>query len=164
MLIAKFTELFHFNNGAHMLSGTSQYALRAVLYLAARSDETPIPTPDIATALDIPDNYLGKILYQLTRSRILVSCRGKRGGFKLARPANDMSLLEVIAPFDRFDERRICLLRRKECSDGNPCAAHARWKEVSEQVTAFFHETVVADLLSTDRETGHLSRPRLAAN
>ncbi|MEJ2239193.1 MAG: Rrf2 family transcriptional regulator [Gemmatimonadales bacterium] len=164
MLIAKFTELFHFNNGAHMLSGTSQYALRAVLYLAARSDETPIPTPDIASALDIPDNYLGKILYQLTRSSILVSCRGKRGGFKLARPANDMSLLEVIAPFDRFDERRICLLRRKECSDGNPCAAHARWKEVSEQVTAFFRETVVADLLSSDRKEGHLRRARLTAS
>lgn len=164
MLIAKFTEPFHFNNGAHMLSGTSQYALRAVLYLAARSDETPIPAPDIASALDLPDNYLGKILYQLTRSSILVSCRGKRGGFQLARPAKDMSLLEVIAPFDRFEERRICLLRRKECSDGNPCAAHARWKQVSEQVTAFFRETVVADLLSTDRAERRLSRARLTAS
>jgi len=151
MLIAEFTELFDFNSGTYMLSGTSQYALRAVLYLAARPDATPIPAPDIADALDIPDNYLGKILYQLTRSGVLDSSRGKRGGFTLARPAEEVTLLQVIGPFDRFHERRICLLGRDECSDGRPCAAHARWKEVSEQVTAFFRETVLADLLATAR-------------
>ncbi len=133
-----------------MLSGTSQYALRAVLYLAARPKDTPTPAPDIANALGIPDNYLGKILYQLTRSGILDSSRGKRGGFTLARPAAGLSLLEVIGPFDRFDERRICLLGRDECNDGKPCAAHPRWREVSQQVTDFFRETTVSDLLGTD--------------
>jgi Rrf2 family protein len=132
-----------------MLSGTAQYALRAVLHLAAHRDDAPIPAANIAAALDIPDNYLGKILYQLGRQGILHSLRGKKGGFSLAVPPEQLSLLKVVEPFDRIGEHRSCLLGRPECSDGEPCAAHHRWKEVARQVEAFFRDTTAADLLKT---------------
>jgi Rrf2 family protein len=132
-----------------MLSQTAEYALRAVLYLAEHGGARTVRVAEMAGALRIPQNYLSKILHLLARAGVLVSTRGKTGGFQLAVPATRLRLYEIVAPFDRMDERRRCLLGRPRCSDGTACAAHTRWKEVADRVTSFFRETTVADLLRT---------------
>jgi Rrf2 family protein len=104
----------------------------------------------VSAALDIPANYLGKILHELARSGILNSTRGKRGGFTLAVPAGRLSLLTVVSLFDDFSDESRCLLGRPTCSDHSPCSAHAGWKVVSQQVTAFLTETTVGDLLKAE--------------
>ena len=68
-----------------MLSSTAEYALRAVLYVAQHAAGGPVRVSEIASALKLPQNYLSKILHELTKSGILVSTRGKHGGFQLAR-------------------------------------------------------------------------------
>jgi Rrf2 family protein len=103
---------------------------------------------DLAKGLGIPRNYLSKILNQLVRAGVLVSSRGKRGGFQLSRSAHDITLLDVIAPFDRPDQRRLCLLGQSTCSDETPCAAHWRWRALGADVAEFFRDTTVAELLS----------------
>ena len=130
-----------------MLSQTAEYALRAVLHLAQHADARPIRVHEMADALQIPQNYLSKILHQLARHGVLVSLRGKAGGFRLARAPDAVALTTIITPFDRVDERRRCLLGRPQCSDRTACAAHTRWKEVADTVAEFFRETTVADLL-----------------
>lgn len=130
-----------------MLSSTAEYALRAVLYLAQQVPGTLVHVGEIAAALAIPRNYLSKILLELTRAGVLASSRGKHGGFRLGRLPEEISLFEVVTRFDRLAEQRSCLLGRPECSDRTPCAAHGRWKELSEQIARFFQETTVADLL-----------------
>jgi Rrf2 family protein len=102
---------------------------------------------EMAASLRIPQNYLSKILHQLARHGVLVSLRGKAGGFQLAVSADRLALSTIIQPFDRVDERRRCLLGRPQCSDRTACAAHTRWKEVADTVAQFFRETTVADLL-----------------
>ena len=129
-----------------MLSQTAEHALRAVLYLAEKGDDRLVPVDEIAQALGIPRNYLSKIVHVLARERVLASARGQGGGFRLGAPADRLRLLAVIAPFDRLDNRRRCLLGRAECSDSRACAAHARWKDVADTVASFFRETTVADL------------------
>ncbi|HWP39157.1 MAG TPA: Rrf2 family transcriptional regulator [Gemmatimonadales bacterium] len=130
-----------------MLSSTSEYALKAVLYLAGHDAAAPVRVGEIAEALHIPRNYLAKILHELARSGVLMSARGKLGGFRLARPPEHISLLDIVSHFDRIEGRRLCLLGRRACTDRHPCPAHSRWKAVSEQTAAFFRETNVADLL-----------------
>lgn len=130
-----------------MLSQTAEYALRAVLALAADPEGHPLGAARLASALGIPQNYLSKTLHQLARAGILESNRGKLGGFRLARSADRITLLEVVSPFDDVSGRRICLLGRSTCTDHAPCAAHARWKGVSERAATFFRETTVADLV-----------------
>ena len=131
-----------------MLSQTAEYALRTLLFLGEHRDRTLVRVGELAEALDIPQNYLSKTLHQLARAGVLASSRGKLGGFRLARSADQISLAEVIAPFDGPTAARTCLLGRAVCSDQSPCAAHARWKGVSAQVADFFRETTVADLLA----------------
>ncbi|HXG43573.1 MAG TPA: Rrf2 family transcriptional regulator [Gemmatimonadales bacterium] len=129
-----------------MLSQTAEYALRAVLTIAAAGEDHPIGAARLAAELGIPQNYLSKTLHLLCRAGVLDSTRGKFGGFRLARPATAITLLEVVRPFDEISSGRACLLGLPVCSDQTPCAAHRKWKQVSERVAAFFRETTVADL------------------
>jgi Rrf2 family protein len=138
-----------------MLSGTAEYALRAVVCLARRPAGSPVRASDLAEAVDVPRNYLGKILHDLVRAGILRSTRGKHGGFQLAVPAGQLPLLRVVALFDEIGgERRRCLLGRPECSDRDPCPVHGRWKACADQVQRFFRETTVGDVLDGGRLGG----------
>jgi len=130
-----------------MLSQTAEYALRAVLHLAQHSGQRPVRVSEMAARLGIPHNYLSKILHRLAQGGVLVSLRGKAGGFQLAVPPERLALSTIIMPFDRVEERRRCLLGRPECSDRSACAAHTRWKEVGDTVAEFFRDTTVADLV-----------------
>lgn len=130
-----------------MLSSTAEYALRAVLYVTQHAG-TPVRVGEIASALKLPQNYLSKILHELTKSGVLVSTRGKHGGFQLARPANRLSLHAVVSRFDPIETRRACLLGARSCADRHACAVHWRWKALSDQLVRFFRDTTVAELLA----------------
>ena len=130
-----------------MLSHTAEYSLKAVLYLAEHAVECPIRASTTADALGISRDYLSKIMHRLVRAGVLTSARGRQGGFRLAVPPTELSLLAAVGPFDRIEEGGSCLLGRPECDDATPCAAHQRWKTASEQLLSFFRDTTVADLL-----------------
>jgi Rrf2 family protein len=129
-----------------LLSHTAEYALRAVLFLAEHGRERAVRVDEMARALRLPRNYLSKTLHQLARSGVLASTRGKAGGFRLAVPAERLTLHRVVAPFGDVNDRRRCLLGRPACSDRTACAAHDQWRDVAEHVSTFFRETTVADL------------------
>lgn len=135
------------NFSAHVISKTAEYALRAVLYIARTATGQAVRAADLASALHVPANYLSKILHTLARSGILLSERGRHGGFRLAVASSDLPLAAVIEPFDDMRRRAVCLLGRQECSDADACAAHEGWKQVHEQVSDFFHDTTVAQLI-----------------
>jgi Rrf2 family protein len=133
-----------------ILSRSGEYALLALLHLADRSDATPVRGGDIARALDAPANYLSKLLHQLARAGVLDSTRGPQGGFALAIPPEELSLAKALATIeaDRLDAR--CLLRRAECRDDDPCAAHERWCSLSDRISRFLEETTLANLLQDE--------------
>lgn len=137
-----------------MLTQTAEYALRAVVTIAAEPEGQPLRAARLADSLGIPQNYLSKTLYLLARAGVLESTRGKLGGFRLGRPANRIALVDVVELFDDVTGRRACLMGRSTCSDHNPCAAHARWKGVSEQVAEFFRDTSIADLVADRGKSG----------
>lgn len=134
-----------------VLSNTAQYALRAMIYLGQHEGEGPIRVEDIAERLDVPRNYLSKILHALVKEGVVRSLRGPHGGFALARPASAVVLYDVVAPFDDIEARRTCLLGRQECSDIVPCVIHEHWKATATQVAGFFRETSLAAVV---KDTG----------
>jgi Rrf2 family iron-sulfur cluster assembly transcriptional regulator len=138
------------------ISGTTQYAIRAVLFVAEHGADEPVRVDSIAAALQVPRNYLSKTLHALARAGVLKSGRGPRGGFQLAFPPAQLSLARVAEPFDDLAARR-CLLGRTNCGWKNPCSVHPRWEAVSNQLQSFFRETTIADLLGAIAE-----RPSMA--
>ena len=129
-----------------MFSTTAAYAVRAVLLLAQQPPGRLLQSHELAGAIDVPHNYLGKILNQLVRGRILKSHRGKRGGFELAVPADRLTLLDIAVLFDRVELPR-CLLGREECRSDDPCPLHDRWRAASEEMENLLREATLADLI-----------------
>lgn len=140
-----------------MLSQTAEYALRAALHLARHHEDAPIRVDDVARALDVPRNYLSKILHELGREGVLESTRGPKGGFRLAEPPEEIALARIVGRFDPefLGEEGRCVLGRLRCSDRDPCAAHSRWKGVAAAIRGFFRETTLAELaIPADEEAG----------
>ena len=121
--------------------------MRALVYLAREGGNGSLRADDLARAIRVPRNYLGKVLHELTRAGLLRSTRGRQGGFRLAVPPAELSLLQIVSPFDDIGPSRRCLMGRPECSDLNPCPVHHRWKAVAEGIVRFFRDTTLADLL-----------------
>jgi Rrf2 family protein len=82
------------------LSRACGYALRALVYLARRDGAGPVPAVQIAEAEGLPERFLGKVLKPLVSSQVLLSLRGPNGGYRLARPARGITLLEVVEAVD----------------------------------------------------------------
>ncbi len=134
-----------------MLNHTAEYALRVVLYIAGENSPDLARVDTIAASLDVPRNYLSKVMHALARAGVLISTRGPRGGFALAHPPEQITLAQVIEPFDPIEDR--CLLMRRACSDIEPCVAHHHWREVALQFRSFFRSTTVADIVHGSGET-----------
>ncbi|MGO9749996.1 MAG: RrF2 family transcriptional regulator [Solirubrobacteraceae bacterium] len=78
------------------ISAKADYAVRAVVELASKSDEKPVKAERIATAQEIPLNFLENILGELRHAGIVRSHRGAEGGFRLAKPAAAITIADVI--------------------------------------------------------------------
>jgi Rrf2 family protein len=82
------------------ISAKADYAVRAAVTLAALDGDAPIKAERVADAQDIPLNFLENILHQLKASGLVTSHRGPEGGFRLARPADEITLADVIRAVD----------------------------------------------------------------
>ena len=111
-----------------------EYALRALTYITVNSDSELIRTQEIAEAEGLPAPFLAKLLQQLARSGILVSVKGPKGGFGLARPPKEISLLEVVTAIDGEDGFMRCAIGLAECTDTAPCPLHDTWKPLRDQI------------------------------
>jgi len=83
-----------------MLSQKTRYALRSLLYLAGRGGENPVQLIEIAESQQVPRKYLELIMADLKKAGMVESQRGPGGGYRLARPANDISFGDVIRTLD----------------------------------------------------------------
>ena len=128
-----------------MLSTTSQYALRALSHLAAQSGEAVLGR-DLAESVEIPANYLSKVLLTLRHAGLVATSRGSGGGYRLARPADQIHLIDVVELFEEISRSKpSCFLgRTRACSETTPCSAHSSWQSL--QVT--FLEFLVSTPLS----------------
>lgn len=135
-----------------MISKTAQHALRAVLFLAKGGNDELVRVDDIASGLDVPRNYLSKILHALARARVLESARGPAGGFRLTSAPDQVSVADVVELFDPPTDP-VCLLGGGDCSERAPCAAHQRWRAVQDEMQMFLRGTTMAELLRKGTRT-----------
>lgn len=131
-----------------MISKTGIHALAALTKLATLPSGDYAGASDIADDIGAPKNYLGKLLKALASNGLLVSQKGFKGGFRLAKDADDISLFDVIEPIDKVSRWGNCFMSSGACSEGEPCAVHSRWKVIREEYLGFLHETSIADLAS----------------
>ena len=82
------------------LTCASFYALHAVVYMAQQKTNDPVASHKIADALNMPDRFLLKVLKPLVEAALLKSIKGPKGGYQLARPSNEISVLAIVERVD----------------------------------------------------------------
>lgn len=105
-----------------MFSQTTEYALRAMACLALAPDQL-VPTTTLAAMTRVPSNYLAKVLQQLAAAHLIVGRRGVGGGYKLARPSDQIKLLDVINTMGHLSRITSCPLGLPNHGD-NLCPLH----------------------------------------
>lgn len=132
-----------------MFSSTSEYALRAVVHLASNPDK-PCTTGEIAAAMKVPAGYLSKVLQSLAKARIVSAQRGPTGGFTLDRPADRISVLDVINAVDPIERITKCPIDLPEHSV-NLCPLHARLDEAIALVQTALGASTIAEMIEKRR-------------
>lgn len=107
------------------LTRRGDYAVRAMLALAG-SHETVLPAREIAASMAIPASFLPQVMADLVRAHLVVRSMGRRGGYKLAMPADQISLLSIVEAVEGDGRRRTCVLRGGPCGEpsADPCPVH----------------------------------------
>ena len=130
------------------MSAKVDYALRAVAQLAAEGGEEPVKADHIARAQDIPVSFLLGILRELTRGRLLKSYRGTDGGYELARPADQITLAEVMRVIDGPLVNLRDSSLRELGYEGPSEALEEVWMAVRSSVRSVLERVTVADLVN----------------
>ena len=140
-----------------MLSNTSRYAIRAVIYLALKgNNESKIGIKQISKELDIPTPFLGKILQTLAKHKILVSTKGPHGGFGLGKSSYDISLMDIVEVIDGLDDFNSCILGLKTCNDDQQhCSIHRNYAALREQFKELFHTESIGGLAEHIKENNY---------
>jgi len=103
----------------------------------------------LAKELELPTPYLGKILQQLTRNKIIKGVKGPKGGFYLSDECKDTKIIRVIEVMDGLDFFTTCGLGLKNCSDEYPCPMHNELKVIKEGLWELYSSRSVTDLVTS---------------
>lgn len=113
-----------------IFSKKCEYGLQAVLYMAAKEPGCVCPSDEIADKLQIPKEFVSKILQSLTESGIVDSKKGKSGGFLLAKNPSKIRLIDIVTAIDGLELFNSCVLGFPNCSPDQPCPVHDKWGEL----------------------------------
>lgn len=137
-----------------MLSNTCKYALRALIYLGRFSKEDKrIGIKKISEDLNLSSPFLGKILQNMVKQKLLVSTKGPNGGFSLAKSPEEISLWEIVKKVDGEEFFTNCLIRLEPCKSHDPskplCPVHSQYEALRNQIRSFYQGTTL-DIVSKD--------------
>jgi Rrf2 family transcriptional regulator, iron-sulfur cluster assembly transcription factor len=144
-----------------IFSNPSEYAIRALSELVIMSQES-IPGSSrrpgyvmldrLTEQANLPREFLAKIFRQLVEGGILTSAKGPGGGFALARPAHEISLLNVIEIVDGGHQIDNCVVGLARCNDHMPCPQHDLFKPIRQRLRAYLSTTTLADTAASLKE------------
>ncbi len=139
-----------------MLSNTCKYALRALIYLGKHAgEEHRIGIKKISEDLGLSSPFLGKILQNLVKQKLLVSTKGPNGGFALGKKPENITLWDIVTKVDGEEFFTNCLITLEPCKTHDPskplCPVHAQYDNLRKQICSFYKDTTLA-IVSSDIE------------
>ena len=128
------------------LHNTSQYAIRILSYIANKHEKQLYNAKELSNVLNIPYKFLAKITTELVKSDFILSIRGREGGYKLSRPASQISIMDVLNQFNEFVQQEQCLLGIGKCDGSNKCGLHDQWVAPKMLIKEMFENTTLENL------------------
>ncbi|WP_024275539.1 aminotransferase class V-fold PLP-dependent enzyme [Hyphomicrobium sp. 802] len=133
------------------LTTKGRYAVMAMADLAGHADEGATPLSVVAERQSLPLSYLEQLFVPLRRAGLVESARGRSGGYRLAKPANEISVADVMDAVEEDTRFTRCSHNDPRCSVATPCVTHGLWSALSDATGKFLSSVKLADVVAGGR-------------
>lgn len=133
------------------ITAKSRYALRILLDLALSEGNAPRSISQIAKSQSLSENFVSRIVIPLRHADLLATVRGVKGGLRLARFPEKISLLDIVEAIDGPLSLVRCLSRPGICPRQGRCAAENAWGAANDALAASLRRTTLADVAADQR-------------
>lgn len=152
------------------LTSKGRYAVTAMLDVALHSQRMPVSLADISERQEISLSYLEQLFSRLRREDLVHSVRGPGGGYKLGRPASEISIGAVIRAVNESVDATKCQ-GQGGCQGGERCLTHNLWEGLSDRISVFLDGITLGELMHQDdvkqvaqRQDKHKYHNQIASN
>ncbi len=144
------------------ISRKIDYGLRAMIYLASVPNESVVPFREIARQMDVPEDFLAKILKTLVDHGLVRSTRGPHGGYALARAPGAISFLDVIEAVEGQVALNVCLDGEDGCGHSMSCTMVAVWRLGQERMLDVYRQAKLSELAFKPASDGQVGLVQLS--
>lgn len=127
------------------ISEAASIGLHSMIMLAENPDKL-LSVKDIAKEFDISANHLSKVLQRLVKAELVISIKGAKGGFRLAKKPDEIAFIEIYEAIDGKFNPSDCLLNKNVCQKGT-CIMHGLVASVNKQVKEYFQDTKLSSFV-----------------
>ncbi len=132
------------------ITRSGDYAVRCLLYLALNAGRGVVGRKEIAQAMGIPAQFLGKVAQTLARAGLITIRQGSKGGYELRGDPREISLLRVVEAVDGVIFLNDCVLRPDICDRRPICPVHRVWGRACRQLRGMLDEISLAELVEEE--------------
>ncbi len=133
------------------LTTKGRFAVTAMVDLAMRGDHSPVTLAGISERQKISLSYLEQLFGKLRRSNIVSSVRGPGGGYRLARPASQIPISEIILAVDEPLDATNCA-GRGDCLNGGECITHELWQGLTKTIYAYLAKVSLQEMVDAQKK------------
>jgi Rrf2 family protein len=128
------------------LTRAADYAVRVMIHLAGLPPGARVSRSELSVAAECPEQFLCKVLQNLTRAGLMISHRGNTGGFELEELHRTASILEVVEAIEGPIRLNLCLTRDHACTRQSWCPAHCVWADAQAALLQVLRESNISKL------------------
>ena len=132
------------------LDNTTQYTIRILSYIAKNGTSRLYPAKELSNILEIPYKFLTKIMTELVKSGFVESIKGRVGGYKLSKPAKEISIYDILESSNKLVDDTKCILGIGKCDGEKKCALHDKWVEPRDLIKKMYKDTTLDKLEGQD--------------
>ena len=130
------------------ISPKGRYGLRILIDLATHDGTKPRLVRDIAESQQISEKYISRLIIDLRRARLVRSARGRNGGFFLARPPQEITLLDILETMEGTISVVDCVMQPEKCGSHGECTARNVWKKLNDGIRELMRGITFEDILT----------------
>lgn len=142
------------------LTTKGRFAVTAMVDLAMNGDHGPVTLAAISERQKISLSYLEQLFGKLRRNNIVLSVRGPGGGYRLARPAAQIAVSEIVLAVDEPLDATNCE-GKGNCDEGNPCITHELWNGLTKTIYKYLAEVSLQQMVDSQKKDGVVAQVKL---